>query len=374
MRPSPFGKTPAPPPDFERATNLRQRARAAGMDPNHWYAVALSDALPAGKSTEVTFWKRSVAVFRGTDGVVGAMENRCAHRQLPLTAGEVSGCHLVCPYHGWAYDRAGKVVDIPHETFGRKNLKFKVTSFPVRERYGLVWVWFGEAARAETTPLPVIPELEGNDPWPCVPLVYTWKAHHTMVMDNVSDYTHGYLHRKLEPFRDPKLVGVEVESDRVIVRYDTRIGAGKWMEPFVHRNALGSNSIELIYDYPYHRSDTDGQIKHFIAALPIDERTTQVFFLLFYKTLRIPGTPFSVPSKLMKQVIKFGNRFIVDPVFAEDATALELEQVAWEAHWDAPLAELNPQVKAFQELTIRKWEGYLSSLRSPVAETVEEAI
>ncbi len=361
MARSAYTRPSQPPPDFAAATNLRQRARAAGMDPNHWYAVATTAQLPPGSKRQVRFWRRDVAVFRGEDGALGAVEDRCAHRQLPLTAGEVHGCRIVCAYHGWAHDAQGQVVDIPHETFGRKGLRFRVDSFEVRERYGLVWVFFGDRDRARDTPLPVIPELEGPDPWPCVPLEYRWEAHHSMVLDNVSDYTHGWLHRRLEPFRDPKLLAVEADEHKVVVRYDTKIGAGKWMDPFIHRNALGSNTIELQYDYPYHRSDTDGHIKHFIAVLPEDERTTRAFFLLFYKQIRIPGTPWSVPRRLMKQVIRFGNRFIVDPVFAEDGAALVLEQRAWERHWDAPLAELNPQVKAFQELTIRKWEAWLAS-------------
>jgi acyl-CoA reductase-like NAD-dependent aldehyde dehydrogenase len=145
----------------------------------------------------------------------------------------------------------------------------------------------------------------------------------------------------------------------VVVRYNARIGAGKWMEPFVHRNALGSNAITLTYDYPYHRSNTDDHIKHFIAALPEDRTTTRAFILLFYRALKVPGTPFSVPKRLMKGVIRLGNKLVVDPVFAEDGAALALEQAAWERHWDNPIAELNPQVKAFQELTVRKWSEWL---------------
>jgi hypothetical protein len=30
-----------PPPSFENAANLRQKARAAGLDPSHWYPVEI---------------------------------------------------------------------------------------------------------------------------------------------------------------------------------------------------------------------------------------------------------------------------------------------------------------------------------------------
>lgn len=366
MRHETFSTEVVPPPGFEEATNIRQRTRACGMDPEYWYIVAKADDLPAGAVRKVRFWGEAIAVWRGEDGVVRAAEDRCAHRHVPLSFGVVTGCNLRCQYHGWAYDGSGEVVDIPHETFGKKP-RFRVRAFAVQERYGMIWVFFGTPERAAAVPMPVIAELEGPDPWPCVPLEYVWKAHHSMVMDNVSDYTHGYLHRRYKPFSDPKLVDVQSGDHDVVVRYNARIGAGRVMEAFVHRNEMGSNSITLTYDYPYHRSNTDDYIKHFIGVLPEDERTSRVFFLLFYRRLRIPGTPFTVPRSLMKGVIQLGNRFIVDPVFAEDGTALELEQEAWFKHWDAPLAELNPQVRAFQELTIRKWEAWLARRKGQAA-------
>jgi hypothetical protein len=39
---------------------------------------------------------------------------------------------------------------------------------------------------------------------------------------------------------------------------------------------------------------------------------------------------------------------------------VEREQEGYELHYDAPLAELNPAVNLFQQLTIRKWEEHLS--------------
>lgn len=36
-------------------------------------------------------------------------------------------------------------------------------------------------------------------------LVFTWQAHHSMIIDNVNNFTHAYLHRKYRPFVDAKL-------------------------------------------------------------------------------------------------------------------------------------------------------------------------
>src|SRR5262245_56598375 len=106
-------------PTFEQAKTRRQRARAAGLSPDHWYAVEFDSSLPVRGIIETKFLGRSIALFRGADSQVRAIENRCLHRQVKLSLGEVQDCNVVCPYHGWTYDGSGKLVAVQHELFGR---------------------------------------------------------------------------------------------------------------------------------------------------------------------------------------------------------------------------------------------------------------
>ena len=119
-------------------STLRQRACAAGMDPADWYAVAWDADVRAEQAQEVRFWGRSVALYRTKDRALHAVENRCAHRQLLLSEGRVEGCRLTCRYHGWSYDTDGRLVDIPHELFGRPFPTVQLRTYPVAVRYGLV--------------------------------------------------------------------------------------------------------------------------------------------------------------------------------------------------------------------------------------------
>lgn len=353
-----------PPATLEESRNRRQRTRASGLSPNHWYAMEFSNKVKSGEVTEVTFWKRSFALFRGSDGVARAIENRCAHRQVKLTKGEVIGCRLHCPYHGWGYEGDGRVTQIPHELFGRDMPNFKIRSYPVKEKYGLIWLFPGDPELAETTAMPHLPELHQENPWHFRPVDFEWDAHHSMVLDNVSDYTHGWLHRKYEPFRDPKLTRVETIGDTVHVEYETQIGAGKIINAFIPRTNVNSNHIHLSYEYPYHTSNTDDFIKHFIITVPVSERRSRVFFIFYYKALSIPGTNRPIPRWLMKPALAIGNRLLVRPLLQEDGDVLEEEQRGWEEAWDSPQAELNPIVKEFQDLTIRKWREYEDSVRA----------
>jgi phenylpropionate dioxygenase-like ring-hydroxylating dioxygenase large terminal subunit len=351
-----------PPPSFAEGRNMRQKVRATGLDPNYWYAVEFADRIQPGQVREVVFWKRSIALFRASNGELHAIENRCAHRQLKLTLGSVEGCRLVCLYHGWSYDGEGRVAGIPHPLFGKAMPQLRVASFPVRVRYGLVWLFPGDPALAEGRTLPDIPELEGPGRWACRPLSFTWTAHHSMIIDNVSDFTHAHLHRKYRPFGDARLLRCETVGDNVHVAYDTEVGRGRISGLFVDHRRINTNHMELCYQYPYQWSNTDDAIKHWLFVLPIDEHRTRMFFLFYFKSFKIPFTGIPIPRGAMDWVLRIANRWLIAPLLDQDRTAVEAEQSAYALHWTAPIAELNPAVRAFQEVTVRKWQAYLDSL------------
>ena len=347
-------------PSFTDAKNRRQKVRAAGMNPNFWYPVEYVGAVGPGQIIEVTFWGKDFAIFRGQDGQLRAIENRCAHRQLKLTTGEVRGCQVVCPYHGWSFDGDGRLVDIPHELFDKNMPNIRLPDFEVRERYGLIWLFPGERDRAASVAMPEIPEIEGPNAWACVPVDFTWNAHHSMIIDNVSDFTHEYLHRKYEPFKNPTLTHLAAEDDKVFVEYDTEVAAGKLYSSFVPRGSADTSHMKLCYEYPHQWSNTDDWIKHWCFVLPVDERTTRAFFLFYYKQLKIPFLPVGIPRRLMVPILEIANRLLMRPLLEQDGFAVEAEQLGYERHYDAPVAELSPAVHAFQKLTIRKWEEYLA--------------
>ena len=351
------------PPTFEQAEGRKQKARSAGLDPNYWYPVEHDAAIAPGDVREISFWGASWALFRDREGELHVIENRCAHRQLRLSVGHVEGCNLVCPYHGWQYDGEGRVVQISHDLFDRNMPRIKIGCKAVKVRYGLVWVFFGDKERAEERDVPRIPELEGSDPWPCVPIDFTWKAHHSMLIDNVSDFTHAYLHRKYQPFTDAKLTGHRTEGDKVFVEYDAKIGQGPIYTKLVNHSNMNSNHMELCYEYPFQWSNTDNRIKHHCFILPIDRTTSRAFFLFYYdpRTFKVPFVPLTLPKRLLMPLLRAGNTLLVEPLLKEDGFAVEEEQRAYDRHFDAPMMELNPVIGAFQNLTIRKWEEYLAS-------------
>jgi len=361
-------------PGFLEARTQRQKARTAGLHPDYWYPVEFDNRLRRGRVAEVRFWNSSIALYRGRDGQLYALENRCAHRQLKLSLGHVDGCNLTCVYHGWSYDGAGKLAAIPHDLFGKNMLKVQVRSYPVQVRHGLIWIFPGDPRLAGERSPPDIPELECQRPWACVPIDFTWRAHHSMVLENIIDFTHAYLHRSYKPFVGAKLLRCEASGDRLDLAYETQVGRGPISGLFVDRNRVDTNSMELGIDYPYQWSSTGGKIKHWCFILPQDECTTRAFFLFYFDAFKIPFLPLRLPRWLMRPFLQMARWLLIRPLLDQDGFAVEAEQRAYEEHFDAPLIEVNPVVGQFQQLAIRKWEEYLARSECAGADHAEQSV
>ena len=186
------------------------------------------------------------------------------------------------------------------------------------------------------------------------------------------------LHRKWRPFEGDELLDMEEGQDRVLLQYNSKIGAARIMDMLVDRKAHAGTSHYSCYQYPYQWSNTEDFVKHWLFLLPIDERTTRVFFLFYYRDFKVPFLPLKVPERLMTPLLKLGHKYLVRPLFDEDGWAVAREQEAYDEHWAAPLAEVNPQVLAYQRLTVRKWEAYLAEqkltqIKKKKAPSVENA-
>jgi phenylpropionate dioxygenase-like ring-hydroxylating dioxygenase large terminal subunit len=152
---------------------------------NAWYAVARTADVTTAPLA-VTLLGTKVVLYRSAEGVVAAPD-RCPHREAPLSAGRVEGSCLVCPYHGWTFGDDGRCVRIPSsEPDVPVPPRAHLATFPLRERYGLVWLCLG-------TPVgepPVIPEDDDpafrrlNTP------VEMWRTSATRMTDNFLDITH----------------------------------------------------------------------------------------------------------------------------------------------------------------------------------------
>ena len=128
--------------------------------PDSWLAVAHSREVDR-RPMAVRVADAEIVLFRDRAGVVRALQDRCCHRRVPLSLGRVTPeGTLQCAYHGWCYDGAGACVAIPQlRPEDRIPARFAVDAYPVRERYGFVWLWPADQAPRAEHDIPVVPFL-----------------------------------------------------------------------------------------------------------------------------------------------------------------------------------------------------------------------
>jgi nitrite reductase (NADH) small subunit len=73
---------------------------------SEWIEIGTLDAIPRRGARCVTTPGAKIAVFRTQDDQIYAVENRCPHRNGPLSEGIVHGAAVTCPLHNWVFDLA----------------------------------------------------------------------------------------------------------------------------------------------------------------------------------------------------------------------------------------------------------------------------
>ena len=154
---------------------------------NYWYVGAYSDEVTCQPMGRVLLGE-PVVLFRTQDGKAVALEDRCAHRLLPLSMGKVIGDVIQCHYHALEFDDTGACVRIPGQE--RIPPQMKVKSYPVVERDNCVFVWMGEAGDADESEAPEFFGMLFQDGWSVTKVHCHVQGHYQLVIDNLLDLSH----------------------------------------------------------------------------------------------------------------------------------------------------------------------------------------
>ena len=317
--------------------------RRVPIHPDHWYPLAWSSELKRGKTLGVRFAGDPIVLVRTVSGNVFALEDRCAHRQVPLHAGVVDGESIRCGYHGWTYDCTGRCVDVPY--LGRERLPNGVRAYPCREMYGLIFVFPGEAALADERPLPDLPSVV-DKAYKTRRFGREVKCHYSFMHENLMDMNHQFLHRKQMGQMRARSLGRRRGEDWVEVDYTFARMEGK--QPVGEALVFGpakkdgdqndKDVMTVRTGYPYQtlriRSGSGTLVMDlWIVYVPLDaqQRTNRTFGLL---SIRRPGVPFAL-DLAWPLLVWFTER-----IFKEDRWIVEREQ---EAH-DQQGADWNHEV------------------------------
>jgi phenylpropionate dioxygenase-like ring-hydroxylating dioxygenase large terminal subunit len=107
--------------------------------PHAWFIACRSRDL-RDRPLGVVVQGLPLVLFRGADGRPAALEDRCPHRNAPLSAGRMRAGELECGYHGWRFEPGGACAAVPGLAH-RPARAPRVPAFACREQDGYVWTY-----------------------------------------------------------------------------------------------------------------------------------------------------------------------------------------------------------------------------------------
>jgi len=337
--------------------------RRVGAHPDYWYAVAWSDDLKPGQVIARQFAGEPIALYRGAGGQVFALEDRCAHRQVPLHLGVVTGDTLKCHYHGWCYDRTGKCVEIPY--LGKERLPNGVKSYPACEVDDLIFVFPGNPALAESRKPTALGSFARKD-YKTRRLNREVACHYTFMHENLFDMNHQFMHRKNMGSIKARCLSRQHGDNWAQVEYTFSRTEGKpsmgeqVIVDLVRRRGEPKKDfgdhMRIRTDYPTQnlkvwvgrdvQTTQDPVLDVWLNYTPLDARqaTNRTFGYLSVKKPPIPG--------LIHLAWPFVTWF-TERIFAEDKDIVEYEQRAYEAQGGDWNNEVFPALRDLRSVLAR---------------------
>jgi phenylpropionate dioxygenase-like ring-hydroxylating dioxygenase large terminal subunit len=251
-----------------------------------WYAVMPVDHLSDGPKP-FTLLGEKIVLFLDAEGQPAVLEDRCCHRTAKLSKGWCRNGNIVCGYHGWEYDRTGKLINIPQFPFEQEVPNARAKAYHAQAKYGYVWVALDEPLK----PILEMPE-DGDPKYRRIFQFYSrWNCAALRLMENSFDNAHfAFVHKAtFGDINQPKPEKYEIletdygfEAETIVPvlnppvahrvtgtteQWTKRHMRNKWFMPFCRR---------LDMEYP-------SGLRHIIlnSATPIDDGSIQVVQILF---------------------------------------------------------------------------------------------
>ena len=307
---------------------------------NCWYVLDWSKDVKSQLKNRMVV-NQDLVYFRTQDGEICALQNRCAHRCFPLHRSKLKENDTIqCGYHGLTYNTDGECVLIPSSLALNPSF-ISLHKYPVVEKFPMVWVWPGDAERADPS---LIPDYDwvNKDNWGYGTGFYHVKGNYLAIHENLLDLTNfEYLHGAVlgAQQQTEAKVKVTVEDNKVITY---RFNEGDPV-PDLHKEATGLNNIPVTrhstasFVTPgFHDGDSlfedkegnnNGRIEykpHILHFITPETQYTSLYWWVF-------GRDFSAPDKKIDDWYSDVTR----KVFEEDKEAIEWIEYQW-ANDDRP--------------------------------------
>jgi phenylpropionate dioxygenase-like ring-hydroxylating dioxygenase large terminal subunit len=290
--------------------------------PNQWYVLMESKQVKE-KPVGVTRMGEKLVFWRDDTGKVSCLRDKCPHRGVELSKGQVVGGHIQCPFHGFEYDTSGQAVLIPANGQNAPAPRaFRAHSYPTYEDHDFVWVWWGQDPPEDLEPPRFFDDVDENFTYATI--YDLWKAHYSRAIENQLDVVHvPFVHRNTIGRRIGEVVdgpGMEwIDEDMFYVYSFNRQDDGSPPKrprevevPPIDREF----KLEFIFPNLW-QNHISQDVRIIVAFAPVDNDHT-LFYLRFYqKFLTVP---------LLRTLVAWAGMPFNRRVLHEDRRVVETHQ------------------------------------------------
>ncbi len=284
---------------------------------NQWYLILESKELKK-KPLRVKRLNQQLAMWRDEKGHVCCIADQCCHRGASLACGKLKKGQLACPFHGFVFDKSGKVQHIPANGMNKSVPEtMKVQAYSTFERYGLIWLWWGDEEKKTKEPF-FFRELADYS-WSS--LQDHWKVHYSRAIENQLDVVHlPFVHRTTIGRGGKTLVNgpVVIREDELLTFYVNNVlddGKTIPLKPDEIENYQQLFRLQFHYPNIWQNFISD-KIRAFAAFVPVDEENTIIYIRYYQRMVNIP---------LLKELFNYLGKISSLIILRQDKSVVETQ-------------------------------------------------
>ncbi|MEI6047396.1 MAG: aromatic ring-hydroxylating dioxygenase subunit alpha [Bacteroidota bacterium] len=257
---------------------------------NQWYVILESKELKENKPLRIRRFNIDMTLWRDENRDVCCIDDRCCHRGVSLSCGKIISGKLECPFHGFVYDKSGKVRIIPANGKTKQPPEtMKVRAYKTFEGYGFLWLWWGDDDKITQEPF-FFKEL-GSFSYSS--FKDHWNVHYSRAIENQLDVVHlPFVHKTTIGRGNKTLVHgpVVVREKELITFYVYNIEDDGKTVPLKPDEIVDYEKLfHLQFHYPnIWQNFISDKIRAFAAFVPVDEENSVIYIRYYQNLIKIP--------------------------------------------------------------------------------------
>lgn len=257
---------------------------------NQWYIILDSKELKKNKPLKIRRFNEELVIWRNTNNDISCIQDKCCHRGASLSCGKIKHGEIECPFHGFLFDKSGKVTAIPANGINSKVPdSMRVKSYEAYEDFGFIWLWFGDKEKKDSKPF-YFNELKN---YSYAGFKDNWAVHYSRAIENQLDVVHlPFIHKTTIGKGNKTLVNgpVVTREDELITFYVNNVmddGKTIPLKPDEIKNYKDFFVLKFHYPNVWQNYISD-KIRTTAAFVPVDEENSIIYIRYYQDITTIP--------------------------------------------------------------------------------------